>query len=58
MGQIRASFAAFIRDERGATMIEYGFVFSLISLTIITAATQIGQSVIRFFQSIADGFGP
>lgn len=58
MDQLRASSAVFLRDERGATMIEYGFVVSLISLTIITSATLIGESVIRFFQSMAAGFTP
>jgi pilus assembly protein Flp/PilA len=58
MDQLRASSAAFLRDERGATMIEYGFVITLISLTIITSATLIGGSVIRFFQSMAAGFTP
>jgi pilus assembly protein Flp/PilA len=58
MDRISASFDAFLRDERGATMIEYGFVVSLISLTIIAATTLIGQSVIRFFQSMAAGFEP
>lgn len=58
MDQLRASSAVFLRDERGATMIEYGFVVSLISLTIITSATLIGKSVIRFFQSVAAGSRP
>ena len=58
MDQLRASSAAFLRDERGATMIEYGFVVSLISLTIITSATLMGESVVRFFKSMAAGFTP
>lgn len=55
MTRNRASFAIFLRDERGATVIEYGFIVSLISLTIIASATRIGQSVLGFFQSVADG---
>lgn len=58
MEQLRASSAAFLRDERGATMIEYGFVLALISLMIIVSATQIGQTVIRFFLSVKAGFTP
>lgn len=42
----------------GATLIEYGFVVSLISLTIITSAVLIGESVVRFFKSMAAGFTP
>ncbi|WP_148663376.1 Flp family type IVb pilin [Bosea vaviloviae] len=48
----------FASDARGATAIEYGLVVSLISLTIVVWATQIGQSVLGFFQSVAAGFGP
>ncbi len=58
MNRVSASFDAFLRDERGATLIEYGFVVTLISLTIITSATQMGQSVVRFFQAVAAGFNP
>lgn len=48
----------FARDNRGATAIEYGLVAGLISMTIIVWATQIGQSVTGFFQSIQAGFNP
>ncbi len=48
----------FASDTRGATAIEYGLVASLISLTIVVWATQIGQTVLGFFQSVAAGFGP
>lgn len=58
MVRIRASFAGFLRDERGATAIEYGFIASLVSLGILVGATQIGQSVLGFFQSVANGFQP
>ncbi|WP_199093529.1 Flp family type IVb pilin [Bosea sp. ASV33] len=57
MDQFRASSAAFLRDERGATAIEYGFIACLVSLTIVAGATQMGQSVAGFFQSVAAGFG-
>ncbi|TAJ33425.1 MAG: Flp family type IVb pilin [Bosea sp. (in: a-proteobacteria)] len=53
MVRICASIADFCRDQNGATAIEYGLVVSLISLTIVTWATQIGQSVLGFFQSAA-----
>lgn len=56
MDQIRASLAAFLRDERGATAIEYGFIAGLVSLAIVASATQIGQSVVGFFEGVANGF--
>ncbi|MDR6871254.1 pilus assembly protein Flp/PilA [Bosea sp. BE125] len=48
----------FASDARGATAIEYGLVVSLISLTIVVWATQIGQSVLGFFQRAAAGLSP
>jgi pilus assembly protein Flp/PilA len=46
----------YLRDERGATAIEYGLVAGFISLVIVAGATLIGQTVLGFFQSIANGF--
>ncbi|WP_089176534.1 Flp family type IVb pilin [Bosea sp. AS-1] len=56
MVRTRTSFAGFLRDERGATAIEYGFIACLVSLSIIAGATLIGQSVLGFFQSVAAAF--
>ena len=35
----------FIRDERGATAIEYGLIIALIGVVIITALTTIGKNL-------------
>ncbi len=35
----------FLRDESGATAIEYGLIAALISITIIAAANSIGGTV-------------
>ena len=35
----------FLRDESGATAIEYGLIAALISITIIAAANAIGTNV-------------
>jgi pilus assembly protein Flp/PilA len=55
MERIIASFLDLLRDERGVTAIEYGLVATLISITIIVATGQIGQTILGFFQSAADG---
>lgn len=55
MDRMSTRISDFLRDERGATAIEYGFIALLISITIIAAATQMGQSVAGFFQSASDG---
>lgn len=56
MKQISTSFAALLRDERGATVIEYALIAGLISIAIVVGATSIGQSVNSMFASVKAGF--
>ena len=39
----------FLVDETGETLIEYGLVAAIVSLTIITAVTSMGSSLTTFF---------
>ncbi|HXS05490.1 MAG TPA: Flp family type IVb pilin [Rhizomicrobium sp.] len=43
----------FVRDESGATAIEYGLIAALIAVVIITALTTIGSNLNTKFASIA-----
>ena len=43
----------FVRDESGATAIEYGLIAALIAVVIITALTTIGTNLNAKFTSIA-----
>lgn len=43
----------FIKDESGATAIEYGLIAALIALAIITGATQIGSNLATKFGDVA-----
>jgi pilus assembly protein Flp/PilA len=43
----------FVRDESGATAIEYGLIAALIAVVIITALTTIGTNLNVKFNSIA-----
>ena len=45
--------AAFMKDESGATAIEYGLIAALIALVIIGAVTAIGTNLSTTFQTIA-----
>ncbi|HUE46838.1 MAG TPA: Flp family type IVb pilin [Aestuariivirgaceae bacterium] len=47
-------FMQFIRDESGATAIEYGLIASLIAVAIIVTVGLVGQSLDATFQSVAD----
>ncbi len=42
----------FIKDESGATAIEYGLIAALIAVVLITAVTQLGTKVSGTFDNI------
>ena len=44
----------FVRDEAGATMVEYGLMVALIAVVAMVAAATLGTSVNTKFQSVAD----
>ncbi len=44
--------ARFMKDESGATAIEYGLIAALISITIITAAGTIGGNIKARFEEV------
>ena len=46
-------FARFVRDESGATAIEYGLIAALIAVVIIGAVTAVGTSLNTTFTSVA-----
>lgn len=46
-------FARFVKDESGATAIEYGLIAALIAVVIITGATLLGNNLDAMFQRIA-----
>jgi pilus assembly protein Flp/PilA len=48
----------FVRDESGATAIEYGLIAALIAVVIITVLTTIGTTLNTKFQAIATGLAP
>jgi pilus assembly protein Flp/PilA len=45
-------FARFVRDESGATAIEYGLIAALIACVIIAALTSIGTSLNTKLQAV------
>ena len=47
------NIARFLRDESGATAIEYGLLAALIAVVIIGAVTALGTTLNGKFQSIA-----
>lgn len=45
-------FRKFLRDECGATAIEYSLIAGAIALAIIAAVGQTGQKLVALFQSL------
>ena len=43
----------FIRDEEGATAVEYGLMAALIAAVIIAAVTSIGANLKTVFENVA-----
>lgn len=46
-------FSRFLKDESGATAIEYGLIAALISVAIITGATTLGGALNTTFMNIS-----
>lgn len=45
----------FIKDESGATAIEYGLIAGLIAVVIITTLTALGEDISALFEKISNG---
>ncbi|HTO33723.1 MAG TPA: Flp family type IVb pilin [Pararhizobium sp.] len=47
-------FSRFMKDESGATAIEYGLIAALISVALIAGATTLGDQLNTTFGELAD----
>ncbi|MDR7143770.1 MULTISPECIES: Flp family type IVb pilin [unclassified Rhizobium] len=43
----------FLKDESGATAIEYGLIAALISVALIAGATSLGTNINNVFQNLS-----
>jgi pilus assembly protein Flp/PilA len=48
------NLVSFIKDESGATAIEYGLIAALISIAAITAMTTLGSSLGNTFNKVSN----
>ena len=46
-------FARFVKEESGATAIEYGLIAALISVALIAGATTLGNNLNTIFTNIS-----
>jgi pilus assembly protein Flp/PilA len=47
------TFKSMVRDEEGATMVEYGLMLALIAIVCIVAVTAIGTKLSGLFSTVA-----
>ena len=52
---MRAELVRFLRDECGATAIEYALIASVLSIVIVGAARSIGSSLEGVFEEVIAG---
>ncbi len=46
---------AFLKDDSGASAMEYGFIAGLVSIAILAAVMSLGDSVDRAYAQVNDG---
>jgi pilus assembly protein Flp/PilA len=44
----------FLKDESGATAIEYGLIAALVAVVLVTALTAVGTNLTATFQKVSD----
>jgi pilus assembly protein Flp/PilA len=52
-----STLKCFLREESGATAIEYGLIAAGIAVAIIVVVTQLGGSLNATFESVKKGLG-
>jgi pilus assembly protein Flp/PilA len=53
-----SSIARFVKDESGATAIEYGLIAAGISVAILVAVNSVGTSLTSLFNTVATDLKP
>ncbi len=54
---MKQALTKFLRDEDGASAIEYGLIAGLVAVALITSLTGLGTALGTFFTSIATKLG-
>lgn len=55
---MKTAIAKFLRDEEGATAIEYGLIAGLIAVAIVVTVTAIGTDLNAVFTNISAKLAP
>ncbi len=58
LANTQAYIAQLRRDDRGATMVEYGLLVALIAVVVAVAAVTLGDNVAALFTDVANQVAP
>jgi pilus assembly protein Flp/PilA len=50
------AITGFLKDENGATAIEYALIASLIAMAIVGSVTGVGQAVLALYNRVEEAF--
>jgi pilus assembly protein Flp/PilA len=53
MTKLLAASTKFVRDEEGASLVEYGLLLSLVAVVCITAITLLGTNISTMLNNLA-----
>jgi len=53
MTKLLAARTQFVRDEEGASLVEYGLLLSLVAVVCIVAISTLGTSISTIFSTLA-----
>lgn len=48
---------AWVEDQKGQTMAEYGLILALVAVVVIAGITLLGGNLLAFFNDLATSFG-
>ena len=54
MMKVLAAQTKFVRDEEGASLVEYGLLLSLVAVVCIVAITSLGTSISTMLSTLAN----
>ena len=57
MNAFRTLLLELCHDDRGATMVDYAVLLTILTLTLIATVSQMSNALITFFNSTASAFG-
>jgi pilus assembly protein Flp/PilA len=55
---MRLPFVRFVKDQSGATAVEYGLILAGIAVAILAALSLIGTNIAGIFNSVANDLKP